>query len=122
MCHDSWNFYLASLHQLITTGSGQPNKGEVNANPRWSSATAGPALRATVMVDATPEAAFAAINNVRDWWSGSFEGGSHRLGDNFAYRYKHIALFDAGGDRAGPQRRIAWQVLEVRSELPRRSQ
>lgn len=33
VCHDSWGFYLASLHQLVTTGTGQPNKGEANANP-----------------------------------------------------------------------------------------
>lgn len=33
VCNDSWNFYLASLHQLVTIGSGQPNKGEANANP-----------------------------------------------------------------------------------------
>ncbi len=33
VCHDSWGFYLASLQALITTGTGQPNKGEANANP-----------------------------------------------------------------------------------------
>ena len=33
VCHDSWNFYLASLESLINTGTGQPNKGEANANP-----------------------------------------------------------------------------------------
>ena len=33
VCRDSWGFYLASLRNLITTGLGQPNKGEANANP-----------------------------------------------------------------------------------------
>ena len=33
VCNESWNFYLASLHSVITTGVGQPNKGEANANP-----------------------------------------------------------------------------------------
>ncbi|MER9431007.1 antibiotic biosynthesis monooxygenase [Mesorhizobium sp. M0408] len=33
VCHDSWRFYVASLRDLISTGKGQPNKGEENANP-----------------------------------------------------------------------------------------
>ncbi|WP_376703097.1 antibiotic biosynthesis monooxygenase [Mesorhizobium sp. ISC25] len=33
VCHDSWHFYIASLRDLISKGSGQPNKGEENANP-----------------------------------------------------------------------------------------
>ena len=34
VCHDSWRFYVgASLRNLIATGRGEPNKGEVNANP-----------------------------------------------------------------------------------------
>ncbi len=34
----------------------------------------------TVRVDQTPEAAFAAINNVRGWWSGEIEGATAKLG------------------------------------------
>ena len=111
VCNDSWNFYLASLHQLITTGSGQPNKGEANANPVVVPPPTGQ-LTETVTVNATPEAAFAAINNVRDWWSGSFEGDSHRLGDSFAYRYKHMHYSKQAVTELVPGRRIAWQVLE----------
>jgi len=34
VCHDSWRFYIVgSLRDLISKGSGQPNKGEDNANP-----------------------------------------------------------------------------------------
>jgi uncharacterized protein YndB with AHSA1/START domain len=34
VCHDSWRFYVgASLRTLITSGKGEPNKGEANANP-----------------------------------------------------------------------------------------
>jgi quinol monooxygenase YgiN len=34
VCQDSWGFYLrGSLRSLIATGTGQPNKGEANANP-----------------------------------------------------------------------------------------
>jgi hypothetical protein len=34
-------------------------------------------------VDQTPEEAFAAINNVRKWWSGGIEGSTDKLGDEF---------------------------------------
>jgi len=42
----------------------------------------------TILVDQTPEEAFNAINNVREWWTGEpgIEGSIGKLGDEFAYR------------------------------------
>jgi len=40
---------------------------------------------ATIVVDQTPEEAFAAINNVRGWWTGDpgIEGSTDKLNDEF---------------------------------------
>jgi hypothetical protein len=40
----------------------------------------------TFAVDQTPEEAFAAINNVRGWWSGEIEAGKTEV------RFTHVGL------------------------------
>lgn len=111
VCEDSWNFYIASLRQLISTGMGQPNKGEANANPVVVPPPPGQ-LSETITVAATPDAAYAAIRNVRDWWTGRIEGETARVGDSFTYRYKDLHYSKQRVSEMIPGRRIAWQVLE----------
>lgn len=40
---------------------------------------------ATFLVDQTPDVAFAAINNVRGWWSEDIDGPTDQLGAEFRY-------------------------------------
>lgn len=42
------------------------------------------------LVDQSPEEAFAAINNVRGWWSGDIKGATDELDAEFTYRYQDV--------------------------------
>lgn len=74
-----------------------------------------PGFTTTISVDQTPQEAFAAINNVRGWWSGEIEGSATKLGDEFTYRYKDVHLSKQKVTEFIPGRKVVWHVLE--SEL-----
>jgi hypothetical protein len=66
----------------------------------------------TFIVDETPEEAFAAINNVRDWWSGNIEGSTNKLGDEWTYRYKDIHYSKQKITEFIPGKKVVWLVLD----------
>jgi hypothetical protein len=63
-------------------------------------------------VDATPDQAFAAINDVRGWWSGELEGPSAQVGDVFTYSYCDIHRSTQEVTEQIPGRKVVWRVLE----------
>ena len=65
-----------------------------------------------ITVDQTPEAAFAAINNVRGWWSGEIEGHTGKLGEEFKYRYQDIHRCKMKITELVPGKKVVWRVLD----------
>ncbi|MEP7091173.1 MAG: SRPBCC domain-containing protein [Nocardioidaceae bacterium] len=72
--------------------------------------------RTTISVPATPEAAFAAINDVRAWWSQDVDGPTDTLDAEFAYRGNHegvnVHRAQIRVTELVPGQRVAWHVLD----------
>jgi activator of Hsp90 ATPase-like protein len=66
----------------------------------------------TFTVDQTPEEAFAAITNVRGWWSGEIEGRTDKLGEEFTYRYEDVHYSRQRITELVPGRSVVWLVLD----------
>ncbi len=68
---------------------------------------------ATFTVDRTCEEVFAAINDVRGWWSGNIEGDTGALGAEFTYRYKDVHYTKQKISGFVPNQRIVWHIEEA---------
>ncbi len=66
----------------------------------------------TFTVEQTPEEAFAAITNVRGWWSEEIEGDTDTLGAEFSYHYKDVHRCRMKIVEFVPGKRVAWLVQD----------
>jgi len=66
----------------------------------------------TLLVDQTPEEAFRAITNVREWWSQEIEGGTSQLNDEFTYHYKDVHRCKMKLTEVIPNEKMVWLVVD----------
>jgi hypothetical protein len=66
----------------------------------------------TFTVDQTPEAVFAAINNVRGWWSEETEGRTDKLGEVFDYHFEDVHRCKIQITAFVPARKVVWHVVD----------
>lgn len=64
------------------------------------------------MVDQSPEEVFAAINNVRGWWSAEIEGSTDTLGETFKYHYRDVHSCTMQITEMVPNEKVVWLVLD----------
>ncbi len=66
----------------------------------------------TFTVDQTPEEAFAAINNVRGWWSEEIDGNTDKLGEEWKYHYEDVHRATMKITEFIPNKKVVWDVLD----------
>ena len=66
----------------------------------------------TIVVDATPERIFNAINDVRGWWSHDIEGNTDQTGEEFTFRGRDIHYSKIKVTELVPGQKIEWLVLD----------
>ena len=67
---------------------------------------------ATFAVAQSPEQVFAAINNVRGWWSEQIDGRTDGLGAEFRYHYRDVHRAKFRITEFVPGKKVVWHVLE----------
>ena len=65
------------------------------------------------LVDQSPLEVFAAINKVRDWWSGEVVGSTDKLGDTFAYSVPDVHYSKQTITELVPGEKVVWHVTDA---------
>jgi len=116
VCSEAWGSYVGrSLRSLITTGKGQPNPLEkVVEKARQMSRRD---FTTSLVVDESPEEVFAAVNNVRGWWSEEIEGDTDRLGSEFKFHHRDLHCSTQEITEMLPGQKVVWHVTQSRLDF-----
>jgi uncharacterized protein YndB with AHSA1/START domain len=66
----------------------------------------------TILVDATPQNVFDAVNNVRGWWSENINGDTDKLNSEFTYHYQDVHRAKIRITEFVPNKKVVWHVLD----------
>src|SRR5579871_5568646 len=66
----------------------------------------------SISVDKTPSEVFAAINNVRGWWSENIKGDTDKVNGVFDYSYQDVHRCKIKVTELVPGKRVEWLVLD----------
>jgi hypothetical protein len=70
--------------------------------------------RTSIAVNATPEEVYAAVTDVRAWWSETVVGDTTTAGSEFDYAYQDVHSCRIRVTTAVPGERVEWLVVENR--------
>ncbi len=68
----------------------------------------------TILVDATAQQAFDAINSVTKWWTENLDGHSNKSGDEFTVRFGDVHVSTQKITELIPGRKVVWLVTDSR--------
>jgi len=111
VCSNAWGSYITvSLRDLITTGKGRPNPiEEIVSQARQMSKQD---YTTSFTVDQSPEAVFAAVNNVRGWWSEEIEGKTDQLGAEFKFQAHEVHRSSHKITEFVPGKKVVWHTTD----------
>lgn len=82
-------------------------------NPERNTTMSNQSYTTTYVVDQTPDEAFAAINNVRGWWTGDIERTTDQVGAVFTYRHEDIHYSKQRITELIPGQKITWHIVDA---------
>ncbi len=97
-----------------TTRSAGPGRREPKEAGKAGWAPRPGSFTTSITVDRSPEAVFAALQDVRGWWSGQIDGKADAVGDVFTYRYERLHRSTQQVTELVPGRRVVWHVTDAR--------
>jgi hypothetical protein len=111
VCREAWTGYITnSLRNLITTGKGEPNPKEDDGFDARSFQD----YTVSITVNATPKAAFNAINSVTKWWTDNLEGSSQKLNDEFTVRFGDVHVSTQKLVEVVLDKKVVWLITDSR--------